>query len=595
MSRINLYYGDRFLEPFAATLEKMGCIVEIVKDAEAFAKLEDDKSHHLIWGWRSEMAAMPGEWADELRARPNVWFAEQGWFPQQKQFYIDPQGPNALSSIRGASQGIELTEQEKAYVCRRLNRFHANTKRMGEGHIYVPLQIVQDTTIRYWSNIPEHIGHRVLWFAERMCEVFADEKIVLRAHPNDRGTINEKLAEIAKRFPRVQVTTCGTSLEWAAGAKAVVGINTTCLLEALTFFKPVAALGEGVFSGNGVVHEADGDFESMRHVLAMPIDVEQITRFLHVLFQRQIPINVQPEHFTLFPHLVGLVGGIAKRGELLPAPEPPPTPGRTDAWGFIEYPDLSNRASFERKLRDLPENDQDVAGVLLNDLCLETWHKDVALKAAHLGHEVIPMFTEDLRWPHMRRLETAKAISGKVAMGNTDLHEWSGGVQQARPYLEFAAKHGFEWVCTLTHHSLVTDMKNGGHLRALLAEHQTLIFCLCGNILIGYCYDLPTMPGMNDTSLSGHNLNRKYGLTVDSLRRYCEPLNIIFGAGGPRGLALGSRVYAEKLGAKGILCWCPFDLAGTMEVEVKPTPRAYPAKCAGQQVGIGDDHRRDVA
>ncbi len=594
MSRICIHYGQKFLEPFAETLEKAGCVVEMVREQDSFARLEDEDARHLVWGWRTEIAAKPPEWGDALRRRKNVWFAEQGWFPQTKQFYIDSDGPNALSSIRGAANGVTLTDANRRYIRKRLHSFHLNTNRIGEGYIYVPLQIVQDTTIRYWSNIQDHIGHKVLWFAERMCEVFAGEKIVLRAHPHDRGTLNEKLNDLVKRFDNVTISRCGTSKEWAAGAKAVVGINSTVLLEALTFNKPVAALGEGIFSGNGVVYEADGNVEDMRKVLDMPIDTEQIAKFLHVLFSRQIPIHIQPEHFTMFPQIVDLIAGVAKPGSpaLIPA-EPKPMDSRTDVWSFIEYPDLPDADALVTKISGLPSHNPDVKGILLNDLCLEDWHREALKPWMPADTEVIPMYSEDLNWPHMRRLDRAKSFSGKVALGNGLTHEWSGDVVQARRYLAFAKQQGFEWVCTMTHHSLVTDMKNGGHLRALLAEEQTPIFCLCGNVLIGYVFDLPTMPGMNDTSLTGHNLNRKYGLTVPALRKYCQPLNIFTGSGGPRGLALGSRVYAERLGFKGVLCWAPFGLDGTMDVEVKDASRSYPAKCAGQRVGIGDDHRKE--
>ena len=265
----------------------------------------------------------------------------------------------------------------------------------------------------------------------------------------------------------------------------------------------------------------------------------------------------------------------------------------TEVWGFLEYTDMLTQ-DWRRRIDCILHGDGE--GILLNDFVLEFWHTNIGRWCQSHDRQCIPMFTEDLKlpsdWVHHRRLERAiNGFDGTIALGNTITHEWSGGVPEAERYLAFADKHGFEWACTLCPFSLLKDLARGGPLRNLLIAEDVLTFTLTGNVLMGYLYDQPNMPGMNDTSLAGRNLHSEFGLTVEALRDYCDPMRIISGAGGRRGLELGSRVYADQLGFDGVLCWCPFDLADTLDVAVNPTPETYPEKCQGHRVGIGHESR----
>lgn len=591
MASVILHWYRNLLEPFVDSLNRAGIETEEGNSNDPVGAT-NRPGVHLIWGCPSTMADAPGGLWDQLRRRDDVWFAEQGWFPQKGHFYIDRSGPNGYSSLRGKAISRKLTEADRMAVARRIEDFHAGVQSSDGDFIFVPLQVEVDSNISRFSNIPP-CDHRVRWFVQQVCEAFPDHKIVFRMHPLERR-MDAKFQKVIAQYGHAELNNDGTAGEWCAEAKAVVGINSTVLLEALTYGKPVLQFGEGIASGNGVVLEARGDVSRLRDILTYRPDAAAIERFLHMLFAEQIPINVSPEDFDRYPSLSEFVRQVRAPAVAF---SPPPV-ARTvfsvgDVYGFLEYPDMPTA--------ELPGYVQGclrqpgVRGVVLNDLLLEEWQNGLAFQCRQAGQECIPMYSEDLNWPHMRRLERAKQFSGKIALGNCLTHEWAGGRREARAYLDFARKHGFEWVCTLTHNSLVHDMAAGGALRNLLRDNNILTFCLCGNVLLGYIWDEASMPGMNEQSLHRQDLFSTYGLTADSLRDYCAPLRIYSGAGGKRGLALGTRQMAQECGFKGVLCWMPFDLSAGLQGNLRPPAANVPRLCQGENVGIGADQREKAA
>lgn len=593
--RIIMYFHQHRLEPFAAMLASAGYRVEVADQHNLLDFFTAPRATHLIWGMPPKIVEGHEELFVQLRTLPNFWWAEQGWLPQRGNFYIDPTGPNALSAIRGAARNMKLTEDYCKELAARLAAFHDGLVATDEGFIFCPLQVETDSNVRLWSRITD-VGTRMLWFVRQVCEAFPDVPIVFRTHPQERGTMDRQLLQQLSGFPNARLDNGGSSVEWCARARAIVSINSTVLIEALTFGKPCASFGDGIVSDNGVTLECKGDVGKLHDVLDYQPDQEAIARFLHLLYQRQIPIAVQSADCDRYPMLRDMLRQIrlgpaatAIVDPVRPQTRPPVVAG--NVYGFLEYMDLRTSALPMDKMEPLAQ--PNVKGLLLNDFVLSEFHEPIRTWCAEHDRECIPMFTEDFRWPHERRIDYAKTFGGQIAIGNTDLHEWSGGAEQAKQHIGFAAKYDFRWVCALTHFSLCRDFRSGLTLRRVLQENDILTFCLCGNVLLGYLFDEPRMPGMNDTTLTGANLNRQFGLTIDRLREYCSGLRIYSGAGGQRGLALGSRQYAAECGFKGVLCWTPFDLRGTLDVATKPRPARYPQAVRGEAIGIGDDFRRE--
>ncbi len=211
---------------------------------------------------------------------------------------------------------------------------------------------------------------------------------------------------------------------------------------------------------------------------------------------------------------------------------------------------------------------------------------DISEKHAMLGQwcreshlELILCYRDDPSDPDEERLQRALSITNKLGIGTTAMHEWLGGPGKARAYKQMADHYGFEWVCTITHKNVLWDLKHGGRLRRVLGN--TLCLCLCGYVLAGYLFDEPRMPHLSVTTLAGRNLHAEFGVTIENLTEYLTPMNILSGAGFQEGLNIGSRVYAKKLGFKGLVIGMPFDLEGTDNITIKPKPANYPQKCGG--------------
>jgi len=116
-------------------------------------------------------------------------------------------------------------------------------------------------------------------FVEQVCNTFPDWPIVFRPHPKwPRVTNDCRQLRALTRHKQASFISTHNSYHWAARASAVVGINSTVLIEALTYYKPVYAIGKGVFSSNGVMLDAYRQPEQMREVLDYKPDPIRIRR-----------------------------------------------------------------------------------------------------------------------------------------------------------------------------------------------------------------------------------------------------------------------------------------------------------------------------
>ncbi len=294
------------------SMRMMTSLIQVLSDLgircqfadHSIEKIATGDETHLIWG----MEYHPQSYRAFGR-QDNIYFMENGWFTQHTGCYIDKRGPNAMSSICNAL-GPRLCHPEMTRDVREfIDDLHS---RVGvapvtdEGdYIFVPLQVEHDTQIKYWSGCQKLNGSRQAWFLDKICSVFHDRKIIVRPHPRDRGIqqrLEARSPAVANHF-NLQFRSEGSSYDWVAGAEAVVGINSTVLLEALTFFKPVCAFGQGVFTGNQVVVEHAIDPDALLRIHTYQPDPQRIVRFIHLLMQRHIPYRLRPADIDQYPVL----------------------------------------------------------------------------------------------------------------------------------------------------------------------------------------------------------------------------------------------------------------------------------------------------
>lgn len=269
----------------------------------ALEEIKDPGMVHLIWG----LAYKPRVYA-ELAKHTNIFFVENGWLMPEDSCYFDKLGTNAMSSIcnsiepnspvgDGAVRGLI----ESAHL--RMNLKDAPPETEPGDYIFVPLQRRKDSQILFWSECQGRIRNRQVWFVDKVCEAFPNERIVLRPHPRDMAEVGriENKSEGFKKHPNISFCSSGNTYQWISKAKAVVGINSTVLLEALTFYKPTAAMGRGVFSGNGVLLECLGQPERLRDVVAYKPNRKRINQFITLLLERQIPYTLKREDIARYP------------------------------------------------------------------------------------------------------------------------------------------------------------------------------------------------------------------------------------------------------------------------------------------------------
>ncbi|HWL92696.1 MAG TPA: hypothetical protein VNT79_04105 [Phycisphaerae bacterium] len=230
-------------------------------DHRDFGALLDRTQPDVIFQWTgaSDAFQTTRRMADE-RGIP-IRYAELGWFPQSTTMYFDLEGTNARSSIRridlstiAINPGLDdwLTRWRHEQLQKRQENLNPpphsaiqNPKsKIPGGYIFVPLQDERDTNITLASP------YRTMdAFVSALAGKFPTEHFIVRPHPH--------FADVALT-PRsnVHVTTDGSLHQWLSNADAVVGINSTVLLESLAWNKPTHSVGVGLATGLDVMYES---------------------------------------------------------------------------------------------------------------------------------------------------------------------------------------------------------------------------------------------------------------------------------------------------------------------------------------------------
>lgn len=214
-----------------------------------------------------------------IKKRWQTYIAELAWLPQAYQLYLDPIGPGARSSLfKLPTEG--KVDRDLLKDLRELYRVEPQTE---SGYILVPLQLEYDTSILYDSPLFKAM-HNLIGFVRQS---FPDYPIWVKPHPADPLDYSFEGVTIVSKEKKFN--------DLVPGARAVVGINSTTLIEALVHYKPVAALGLNVASNRGVFYEGKKAFENLRGVLDFTPDPAQIDNVLCFLKSKQFDAKNPPE------------------------------------------------------------------------------------------------------------------------------------------------------------------------------------------------------------------------------------------------------------------------------------------------------------
>ncbi|MBN2561965.1 MAG: hypothetical protein JXQ75_13655 [Phycisphaerae bacterium] len=230
----------------AKPLQRVLCGRSIVReDHSDFGDLLDriKPDAVFIWNGASDGDLMTRRFADE-RGIP-CRFGELGWFPQSTTLHFDTEGTNARSSIRRLDLSSVRVDPRLDEWLERWRSDQEMTDPDRRGYVFVPLQDERDVNITLASPYATMDA-----FVTALAGKFPSTRFIVRPHPH--------FAEAPLTpHPNVEVRCDGSLHGWIKHADAVVGINSTVLLESLAWDKPTHSVGVGLATGLDVLFEAD--------------------------------------------------------------------------------------------------------------------------------------------------------------------------------------------------------------------------------------------------------------------------------------------------------------------------------------------------
>jgi hypothetical protein len=200
-------------------------------------------------------------------------FVEMGWFPQRDNIYVDRMGTGGRSSLSCTDLG-EKGDLDDAQVQiefdRLLQKYRVDDRPdwLPRKYILIPLQLARDTAI-LWDSPYFKTMESLVDFA---ASVYSAKQLIVKTHPLALRPF--KTTHLNVRIVEDDITT-PTLL---AHAERVIGINSTTLLEALLFLKPVAALGCGVASSSHVFFDKETCLQSPTKFLSFEPNIDRLKR-----------------------------------------------------------------------------------------------------------------------------------------------------------------------------------------------------------------------------------------------------------------------------------------------------------------------------
>ena len=163
-------------------------------------------------------------------------FCERGWLPQKGMIYFDRSGLGGRSSLakRDLSEVIP-----GVYYGKTVTPFCPEYKH--KNFILIPQQLENDTSILLDSKYVKHFDSLVRFVST----TFPNDLIITRPHPLQRSVEIISNNNVITEFET-------PTYELAASAKAIIGVNSTVMIESLYHAKPMVFFGDGVLDGSDI-------------------------------------------------------------------------------------------------------------------------------------------------------------------------------------------------------------------------------------------------------------------------------------------------------------------------------------------------------
>lgn len=236
--------------------------------------------------------------ADQIPPEKKV-YCEVGFFPQNKNVYLDDKGVHGYSSVRD-TQITKLTQEQRHelevfrsyYTGKNFIKFGWDTVDNGitvstsalpaylSPYLFVPLQLEADTA---FDLSPFASNQEMI---DKIQAALPRHRIIFKVHPWDEN------ATYTVAIHNILLPQTNTDLrELLLQADAVISCNSTVMLEALLYGTKCASVGIGFSTNHHVSLECHQDIAKLTEIDNWQPDLDRVDEFLYYLFRKQVNVK----------------------------------------------------------------------------------------------------------------------------------------------------------------------------------------------------------------------------------------------------------------------------------------------------------------
>lgn len=244
---------------------------------------------------------------DYTRGNKNVLFIENGLLRQNSGVFMDAGGYFADSNFKKFMHyARSYTEEELAgleeHVNRRIGPFLGGGN--PDGPVLVTLQKENDAPMQhYFPAIRGKSGNRIaLTWNLLMQNLPKGRQYVIKPHPRHIEDWNKVKDYLKTDRDDIIIDSESNFYDLLKECSALVTVNSTTAIEALSVGVPVAVLGEHVWTGSrGVFLDCSRMPKRLGSLFSWKADEEKVKRFLCAVKRQHVPYNTSIENLREHP------------------------------------------------------------------------------------------------------------------------------------------------------------------------------------------------------------------------------------------------------------------------------------------------------
>jgi len=186
-------------------------------------------------------------------------------------------------ALRRRTPAVQAFKMFFAKLANTLSRAGLQEPELPENFIFLPLQVHDDVQVLVHSPLVSHMRELV-----RIClsALPAGYSLVVKEHPAEVGRYSFTAEPELSQEGCLIVLAKANVYALIRKAQAVVTLNSTVGVEALTFYKPVVTLGNALYGGRGItidVRSLDELPQALEKAVDWRPDKELVDKFLYLL------------------------------------------------------------------------------------------------------------------------------------------------------------------------------------------------------------------------------------------------------------------------------------------------------------------------